>query len=800
MKISLNWIKQYVDLPHDLTPEDLADRLTVSTVEVEEVIFQAEEYSNMVVGEILDIVDHPQADKLKVLKVNAGSENCELQVICGATNIYKGMKSVLALTGARIKWHGEGNWMELNKTKIRGVESEGMLCAPEEVGLTGEFDVSGVIELKDGKPGQPISDVLGLNDVIFEIDNISITHRPDLWGHYGMAREIAALYNLKLKDLTEIKIKESNEVKLEVKVENPELCPRYQALAIGKVKIQPSPFWLKQLLKSVGVRPINNIVDITNYVMLKLGQPIHAFDRRQILNNSIFIKTAKDGDNFTTLDEQERQLNISMLMIADAEKDLAIAGIMGGKASGIVDDTTEIIIESANFNPISVRKTSVALGLRTDASARFEKSLDPCLTEIALNTVARLIFELNPEAEAISKIIDVNNTKTKEIEIELSYDLLFKRLGQEIPRKEVVQILEKLEFKVKEKGDILIVKVPSFRATKDISIPEDLVEEVARIYGYDNIQPKMPLVGMQAVGDSADYKVIQQAKDFLAYGLGATEVYNYSFVSEQQIKLLGLEVDHHLELANYLTPNQRYLRLNLFEGLVKNMQNNLRASEEVNFFEVGRIFSKEKGEYATDNQKKDFLIHQPQSLAGLMYGKEKNIFLKAKGLVEQLLEYLGLAYTYNSDAETQQPFLNKAMYLEIMVGEDVLGFISGLKVNNSAVVWQLNLDVVSKYTADKIKYQSLPKYPGMVYDFSIIVPISTVWADLRKEVMEVSKLVKKVELFDTYKIEALGPDLTSLSFHVNLLDENKTLTSAEGDKVKEKIYIMLKKKFTAEIR
>src|SRR3989338_3054935 len=357
MNISLNWIKQYIDLPKDLTPEALAERLTVSTVEVEKVVNHAEEYAHMVVAEILDIVDHPQADKLKVLKVNAG-EYGQLQVICGASNIYKGMRGVLALAGARVRWHGQSDWMKLEKTKIRGVESEGMLCAPEEIGLAGEFDVDGVIELKEGKPGQPVAEALGLDDVIFEIDNISITHRPDLWGHYGIAREIASLLDLKLKDLTEIKIKESSEVKLEVKVEDPELCPRYQALAIGKVKVQPSPFWLKQLLKSAGIRPINNIVDITNYVMLELGQPIHAFDRRQILNSHLIIKTAEDGEKFTTLDEQERRLTSSILMISDEQKHLAIAGIMGGLQSGIADDTTEIVIESANFNPISVRKTS----------------------------------------------------------------------------------------------------------------------------------------------------------------------------------------------------------------------------------------------------------------------------------------------------------------------------------------------------------------------------------------------------------------------------------------------------------
>ena len=537
----------------------------------------------------------------------------------------------------------------------------------------------------------------------------------------------------------------------------------------------------------------------------------------------IFYHRISPGGNLTAIveshvDRCDYATVANKIMIADKEKSLAIAGIMGGQISQINETTKTIILESANFDPVGVRRASVRLGLRTDASARFEKSLDPQMTEIALNAVARLVFELNPEAEVISKIIDVNNVKTKEIEIELSYDLLFKRLGQEIPKKEAVRILEKLAFEVsargesalggKEKSDILMVRVPSFRASKDVSLPEDLIEEIARVYGYEKISARMPRVLLQNFNEDPELKLTEDLKEFLAYGLGSTESYNHSFVSRQQIEILGLKIEDHLELNNYLNPSQRYLRSTLFGGLLKNLEDNLRFYKELNFFEVGRIFQNTPGEYHENSSKQSFLIKQDQSLAGLVYSSQNDVFFQVKGLVEQLLNYIDVPYVYRIGAQNNLNFADKDYCLKIFSGDEEIGWLGLINPGTQKVLnlpapaglWQLNLPVLIKYVKEKVKYKSLPKYPGMVYDFSIIVPIAVVWADLRKEVMEISKIVKKTELFDTYQIKALGPDLTSLSFHVNLSDENKTLTSAEGDKIKEKIIAVLKKKFKAEIR
>lgn len=808
MFVSLNWIKQYVDLPVDLKAEDLAERLTVAVVEVEGVSYQAKDYEKMAVAEVLDIVKHEQADKLQVLKVDAGP-NGKLQVVCGAGNVYKGMKGVLALPGAMVKWHGQGELMALEQTKIRGVESFGMLCASEEIGLTGEFNNDGVIELPANlKNGIAISKALGLNDVIIEIDNKSLTNRPDLWGHYGIAREISALYGLKLKQIPLAEFKAGKAIDLKVKVEEPELCPRYQALAMSGIKIAPSPFWLKNLLKSAGLRPVNNIVDITNYVMLELGQPLHAFDRRNVKNDGIVVKRADSKEFFSTLDGVKRQLDNSMLLISDSEKTLAVAGVMGGENSQIVEDTSEIIIESANFEPTSVRKTSVKLGLRTDASSRFEKSLDPTLTELAIKRVISLIKEIIPEASASSPIVDANNFETRDLVIELGLDFLAKRLGKEIPKKEIIRILESLFFKVKDSGEVLKVAVPSFRATKDISLPEDLVEEVARIYGYDNIEPALPLADMNpAASASPAFYFLAKIKNFLAYGLGATEIYNNSLVSAAQIDLASGQKEKHLELANYLNPDQQYLRSSLLEGLLKNLEDNIRFSKSLNLFEAGRVFSSGKGDFAFDNSNKEFLCNQPLMLAGLLYGAQ-DPFLKVKGMVEQLLDHVDVAFNWNAKAKSPQPFLNPEAYLEITVGGEIAGWIgldspatqTKLNLRQSIALWQLEPDVLLKYSAERIKYLPSPKYPGMTYDFSVIVPEKSAWADIRGEVLNASPLIIRAELFDTYRISSLGADKKSLSFHVNLQDENKTLTSEEGDRAKEKISSALVKKFKAEIR
>ncbi|MBU1131122.1 phenylalanine--tRNA ligase subunit beta [Patescibacteria group bacterium] len=809
MKISLNWLKQYVDIPKGLDPKELALKLTMSTVEVEEVIDQRERYQNMVIGEIVDITDHPQADKLKVCKVNAGKGQ-KLQVICGADNIRKGMKGILALPGAMVKWHGQGELVKLEKTKIRGVESSGMLCAPSEVSLAEEFkEEEGVVDLgEEGKVGQPIAEALGFDDVIFNIDNKSITHRPDLWGHYGLAREIAALLNKKLKDLKVDDAEEGNDVDLKIKIEDKENCFRYIGAVIGNIKVEPSPLWMQTLLTSAGMRPINNIVDITNYVMLELGRPSHAFDRREIKGDAIIVRRAKQGEKFKTLDGQERGLTSAMCLVCDSKRAVDLAGIMGGENSEIKNDTTEIILELANFNPVNIRKTSTQLGLRTESAARFEKSLDPSLAELGMKRIITLIKELIPRAKVISRVADVNYGREEKRNIELDLDFLNRRIGQKIPKKEVISILENLSFQVKDNQEKLLVIPPSFRTAKDISIPEDLVEEVARIYGYDKIIPVMPLVSMETPAVNNELVIERKIKDILSQSLGAAEVYNYSFTSEKNINQLGLKIDDHLELANSISQEQKYLRQNLFENLVANLESNLRFFDELNIFEIGRVYLKEAGNFKFNNKSQNFLPRQEKYLAGLKLsaGKEE-VFYQAKGIIEIILKNLEVDFEF-AQGQAKIPWIDKNQYLEVRALGQIIGFVSKLnprllnqlEIKQAAGVWELNFNQLLKYAQDRKKYQPLPKFPKIIYDLSLIVPKAVLWENIEKEVYEASPLINKVELFDVYEIAMLGPDKRSLAFHVYFQSQDRTLEAREAEELREKIIKLLNKKFKAEAR
>ena len=561
MLVSFNWLKQYVKLTDAVTPEEVASKLTMSTVEVEGVKHLASTLDGIVVGKILSIEKHPDADKLKVCKVSIGSEN--LSVVCGGSNLAENMFVAMGKIGAKVRWHGEGDLIELKPAKIRGIESQGMICQSTEIGLGEKFplhDEREIIDLKDfvslKNVGKPLAEVLGLNDAVLDIDNKSMTHRPDLWGHYGLAREVAALYKKDLKPYEVPEIKTGKVLKIKVSVEDQSLCPRYMAVAVVGVKVGPSPVWLQNFLQSVGIRPINNIVDITNYIMYDIGQPMHAFDRQLLTGNkekelNIVVRRAKDGEDFTTLDGSKHKLDPSMIVISNTREGIALAGIMGGLNSEVSEGTETVVFESANFDPIIIRKTALNLGLRTDSSARFEKSLDPNLTETALKKAVALTLEFCPGARVASNVVDVKSFGLNQGPIELSWNFLFKKIGLEVDKKEVVSILTRLGFEVKEKKDLLAVKVPTWRATKDISIPEDIVEEVARVYGYGNIRTTMPLFPIDPPETNELRELGHRLRNVLVKELAYSEVYNYSFVSADQIKSLGGEVEKYIERGDF---------------------------------------------------------------------------------------------------------------------------------------------------------------------------------------------------------------------------------------------------------
>lgn len=807
MLISLNWLKDYLKFPVDFNPEDLAQRLTMSTVEVESITYQGAQLNNVVVGQIKEIIKHPKADKLSICRVDVGVDKY-LQIVCGGKNIYLEMKVAVALVDSLVFWHGQKKLQKIERTKIREIESEGMIGAATELGLGNIFPVrEDIIDLKNynAKNGTPLAEVLNLKDVIIEIDNKSLTNRPDLWGHYGLAREIAALYKLKLKPIPLRDFEINQQVNLKVRIENSEDCSRYLGMVIANITISESPTWLKNKLIAIGQKPINNIVDITNYIMFELGQPLHAFDAAKIKDYQIIVKRAT-GKKITTLDGKERKLTPEILTISDTEKVVALAGIIGGVSSEINNQTTTIIIESANFNASLIRKSSMLLGLRTEASSRFEKSLDPQLTVIAIKRAINLIQEIIPEATLVSNLIDAGEYQYPERVIEVSLKFLQQRLGKTIPLKTIKEILESLSFGVKSKKEILSVIVPSFRTGRDITIPEELVEEVGRIYGYNNIEEKYPLVSLQAPEINWELKDERNIKNFLSRVLGFDEVSNYSLISSADVTKMKLKEEDFFYLKNYISTDQTLIRTNLITGLLKNAQHNLKYFEQFRIFEIGRVFKKKPGEDYRDPEKNLPLPQQQKHLAGVIVG-EANLLLAVKGVIADLLDHLNIKYQFQKD-ENYHPWAKKDSALKIIINDQILGALGEIDqevllkfdIKKSIAFFNLNFSKLTRITGIDKKFRPLPKFPQVIKDLSIIVNKNILWGEVEKEVFSSCNLITQIELFDIYHAKKLGEDKKSLAFHITFYHPEHTLVFNEIKQELNKIMNNLEKKFQAIIR
>ena len=810
MYLSVNWIKEWLKLPKEVTAEKLAHDLTMSTVEVEEVIDQAAKLKGIVVGKIKEITKHPQADRLQVCQVNIGEQ--DVQIVCGGSNLTNNMLVAVATVGSSVRWHGEGDWVKLEKVKIRGVDSFGMIAAASEIGLSNLFPAKSdkeIIDLSGFKlrSGESLASALKLDDFIIDIDNKSINHRPDLWGQYGLAREIAAIYRIRLKDYqTSEIITKKDEAKLKAVIKDKSKCFRYLGLVIKNIEIASSPWWLQARLQAVGIRPINNIVDVTNYVMYELGQPLHAFDARQVDKYQIEIKTAKKGEKFVTLDGQKRKLADSYLMIADHKKYIALAGVMGGQNSEIGSDTTEIILESANFQASNIRRTSITLGLRSESSARFEKSLDPKLAELAIKKAAELILNLNDQAYVASKLIDVDHNPFSEIDLVVAEKLINQRFGLEIPQKEVEDILTRLQFEVKFKAGDFYIKVPSFRATKDVSIPEDIVEEVARIYGYDNIQASLPKITMQEPVVNVTLKVARDIRYWLSQAQGYTEIYTYPFTDLLWVEKLKLDLKAHIKVTKSVSPEQAYLNTSLLPNLLRQAEDNLRFFNQLQIFELNRVFDKnQKSIYAVDNTKKKFLPLQDQYLSGVVVesGQAQDVFLKIKGLIESLQNYSGIDLVWEELRLPHSQLVYTIKHQDVILGHCGLLknnlFDSGAK-SVQVAWWEFNFSVLVKYLNKTKDYQPLAKFPSVHRDVDVVVDQGVQWSELEKEIHKISPLIIDVDPFDVFAGQGVSKGKKSIAFHLEFRSIDKTLESEDADKLIEEILSVLAKKFSASLR
>lgn len=802
MQISLNWLKQYIDLPENITPEALALTLTMSTVEVEGLEALGKNLDGVVVGELLEIRKHPNADKLSIAQVDVGEAKPRQIVFGQMVEMAAGNKVPVALAPTVLP-----GGHKIEKSKLRGEISEGMLCLDQELGLA-EEGASIHFFGKEIKNGSLARDILELNDIIVEIDNKSLTNRPDLWGHYGLAREVAGLYDLPLKKYTVKKISGAKKINLKVKVEDVKSCPRYLAVAMSGIKVGESPAWLKQRLQAIGQKPINNIVDITNYIMFDIGQPLHAFDANKTVDYGIIVRKAKDNEKIKTLDNAVRVLIPEDLVIADKDKAVALAGVMGAANSEISEKTETIIIESANFEPVGIRRTANRLSSRTEASIRFEKSLDPNYAEQAILKAVELIKSVCPSAMVASNLIDESNFKLNQAPINVTWQFIDERIGFKIEHERIEKILNSLGFKLKKNKNGLQIVAPTWRATKDISIAEDIIEEVTRIYGYDNLAPEMPSSHNEYVEPEKLFVLTRLARNILSQACQANEVYNYSFIGKDFLEKIEHTINH-IEIANPFAENQTLMRTSLVPGLLKNAADNLRFYDQFNIFEIGKTFINDKnGELAIPD--KEFrLPTQDVMAAGLLIGKNnEDAFFRAKGIVETLFEKLNLDIQYEKLTE-QTAWTHPEQSLAVLIDNEIVGHlatlhpqaVSAMEIKAPAAVWELNLNKIVEYFPSPKKYQPLPKFPAVKVDLSIVVNESEQWKDILNLVKAIKPdLIKRVELIDVFKNGKIKAGDKSLTFRITYQSDDRTLEMSEISVLQEKIIEQLEKGVGARIR
>ncbi len=799
MNISLNWIRDFVELPK-VSPQNLGWAVTVHTAEVEAVIDEAQAYENMVVGKVLSVSKHPGADRLNLVQTDLGSGKI-VQIVCGGQNLYEGMLVAVAMPGAWVKWHGEGDAVELGETKIRGELSYGMICAGEEIDLPSD-NLPGQSEVRihdlsasKAKVGTPLAKVLGKDDTLLEIDNKSLTHRPDLWGHYGMAREISAIFGKPLKKLDPLlKYKPgTTKEKVSIKIEDNKLCPRFSAAIVTGIEIEESPQWMKARLQAAGMNPHNNVVDITNYVMLELGQPMHAYDRAVVGDDGFTVRYAKKGEKLVTLDETEQKLTEEDPLVCNKSGEpMGLAGIKGGLKSGISDSTSEIILECAAFDPIAVRKASLR-HVRTDASQRFEKSLDPTMTEVALKRAINLLQELCPTAKVVSAITTVGAWKPKKIEITVSPDDINSKIGAKVSTKEMVRILKALEFGVKTVGKNLKVTVPSHRATRDVNIAEDIVEEVARIYGYDKIEPVQPLQPMRLPLENEERMYKHLTRSIFAYGLGFTEVVNYSFYSKDRFEKCGIPEEGHIRILNYLSEDQTHMRRSLVPNMLANIATNERSFDTIKIFELGHTYDEEKGQFMPREEKH----------LGAMVAMDSEPFYAIKGALESYLKTFGVTGYQLHESKYPAPCAHPKKCMDIVVRGQTLGQVftvhpgtlKAYDIRKNVGAFELRFSPLVQNGRGEKRFKPLAKFPSMSFDVSVLVDKKSKVADLEKAIRSADseKLIESIALFDIYEGKNIPEDKKSLSYSIEIRHPERTLTEKEFQAMQASAFLAIEK-------
>ncbi len=803
MQVSIKWLKDYIEL--DLTPEELAAKLTMAGLEVEAVERKNPSFSGVVVAKILSISRHPNADKLSLCRISTGA--ADYAVVCGASNIKEGDVVPLATVGATIP----GGYT-IKRSQIRGELSEGMLCSEEELEIGG--DNTGIMILPpDLTLGQDLADALDLGDTVMDI---GITpNRADCLSMIGIAREIAAITGKTVK-YPEIVFQETQEDIhgiTSVKIEDPDLCPRYTARILKGVKIGPSPFWMKQRLEAVGLRAINNVVDVTNFVMMEFGQPLHAFDFRFLEEGRIVVRRSRPGESFVSLDGKERTLRQDTLMICDGKKPVAIAGIMGGLNSEVKDDTEMVLLESAYFQPSSIRKSARWLAMGTDAAFRFERGIDPGGVTTALNRAAQLIAE-TAGAVVCKGLVDENPSKIGvSPAIPLRIDRVNTMLGSRFAEEKIIDALKNLGMIVTatEKAGSYSVIPPSCRV--DISREIDLIEEVARLIGYDRIEPALPHIAVKPLVKEKKQILIEKIRQVLNGG-GFSEVIHYSFITPKSCEILNIPAEDErakmLRISNPLTDDQAVMRTTLVYSLLDTMRSNANnGCHNLKIFETGKIFIDcGRGELPLEKERLGGL------LTGLAYDDFWHLkeppadFYGLKGVVEDLFDALRLS-SIQYDASRTEPFLHPGRSCTVSINQEPVGFLgevhpdvqSRMDLRNRALVFELDMDILCGLFTGLVNYREVSKYPATSRDVAFLIRDDIEAAEImRLGGLAGEELLEKINIFDIYVGDAIPKGMKSLGVRFSYRSPQRTLKDEEVNEVHRNIVNGIVRATGAKIR
>ncbi len=810
MKVSLNWIKDYVKLPADMDLKKLAYDLTMSTVEVEDVEELGKKFEGLVVGEIKEVLPHPNADKLRVCRTDIGGEVKE--IVCGGANLEVGQKVAVALPGAMVKWHGEGDLVEIKVSKLRGVESYGMICASTEIGL-GDLLPCGDHEIMnlngfDCKRGDKLADALDLDDFVLEIDNKSMTNRPDLWGHYGIAREIATLYDLPLVEIPHFDPQVEGNV--DVRIGNSERCRRFTATKIENVPVKPSPYKMQARLWTVGQRPINTLVDITNYVMLASGQPSHAYDLTHIVD-FIEARNAVEGDTLQLLNGEVLHLSTDDMVIADAEGPVGLAGVMGGHKDSILDTTTDVLLEMANFEPMGVRRTSQRYDVRTDASSRYEKAIDTERVKLGVDMALALFAQLYPEMK-ITGYVDLYPTKLEQPVIDVSLDWLERRLGQRFENDYIINKLTRMGFEVEINGDNLHVVVPSWRATGDISERADIMEEVARVFGYDNIQATKITTTFETAINQLDFDLSRKIKEYLAFRCNMQEVFTYPWMTDKTVEAIMGTTDGLLRLSTPPSPTEKFVRASILPNLCDAVAKNERFYSEFGIFEEAQIY--QDRDYTSKYDEKEKIPYYTKSIGGAFAGNSADLttlFRRVKGILEMMPRYTHMeGFTFRKDEKPV--WADNTVWLNIYVGDEKVGNMGllakkpsmecGIK-NLAVILFELDFFKLVPFKSRTNEFTHLPEFPETAYDISLLFDLDTKWEKIYAEIMKKAKsekLLKSASFVDEYRGKQVPEGKKSVTIRLVIGSASKTLTSDEIEKVAATVTKVLEHTRGAQVR